>query len=295
MKSILSSLKNKKILVSDGAWGTLLLQRGLPPGACPELWNVTHRADVLGVAKGYIDAGADMIETNSFGGSPLKLTHYGFADRAAELNDAAAAISREAAGGDCFVLGSIGPTGAILMTGEVGEQELFEGFCIQAKALEKGGADALCIETMSAVDEACCAIRAARESTACEIVCTFTFEKTVAGEYRTMMGISPAEMAAAIREAGADIIGTNCGNGFEQMIDIVREIRTIDPQTPILVHANAGKPEIRDGKTVFPETPAMMASRVNDLIQAGATIIGGCCGTTPAHITALAHAIRGAL
>jgi 5-methyltetrahydrofolate--homocysteine methyltransferase len=295
MKSILSSLKNKKILVSDGAWGTLLLQRGLPPGACPELWNVTHRADVLGVAKGYIDAGADMIETNSFGGSPLKLTHYGFADRAAELNEAAAAISREAAGGDCFVLGSIGPTGAILMTGEVGEQELFEGFCIQAKALEKGGADALCIETMSAVDEACCAIRAARESTACEIVCTFTFEKTVAGEYRTMMGISPAEMAAAIREAGADIIGTNCGNGFEQMIDIVREIRTIDPQTPILVHANAGKPEIRDGKTVFPETPAMMASRVNDLIQAGATIIGGCCGTTPAHITALAHAIRGAL
>jgi 5-methyltetrahydrofolate--homocysteine methyltransferase len=295
MKSILSSLKNKKILVSDGAWGTLLLQRGLPPGACPELWNVTHRADVLGVAKGYIDAGADMIETNSFGGSPLKLTHYGFADRAAELNEAAAAISREAAGGDCFVLGSIGPTGAILMTGEVGEQELFEGFCIQAKALEKGGADALCIETMSAVDEACCAIRAARESTTCEIVCTFTFEKTVAGEYRTMMGISPAEMAAAIREAGADIIGTNCGNGFEQMIDIVREIRTIDPQTPILVHANAGKPEIRDGKTVFPETPAMMASRVNDLIQAGATIIGGCCGTTPAHITALAHAIRGAL
>jgi 5-methyltetrahydrofolate--homocysteine methyltransferase len=225
----------------------------------------------------------------------LKLTHYGFADRAAELNEAAAAISREAAGGDCFVLGSIGPTGAILMTGEVGEQELFEGFCIQAKALEKGGADALCIETMSAVDEACCAIRAARESTTCEIVCTFTFEKTVAGEYRTMMGISPAEMAAAIREAGADIIGTNCGNGFEQMIDIVREIRTIDPQTPILVHANAGKPEIRDGKTVFPETPAMMASRVNDLIQAGATIIGGCCGTTPAHITALAHAIRGAL
>ena len=292
MRSICSSLKNKKILVSDGAWGTLLQQRGLPPGECPELWNITHRADVLGVAKGYIDAGADMIETNSFGASPSKLGHYGLADRAAELNEAAAAISREAAGGDHFVLGSMGPTGVILMTGDVSEKTLFEGFCIQAKALEKGGADALCIETMSAIDEACCAIRAARESTRCEIICTFTFDKTVAGEYRTMMGVSPAEMAAAVKEAGADIIGANCGNGFERMIDIVRDIRTVDPRTPVLVHANAGKPEIKDGKTIFPETPAMMASRAGDLIMAGANIIGGCCGTTPAHITALAKAIR---
>jgi 5-methyltetrahydrofolate--homocysteine methyltransferase len=152
--------------------------------------------------------------------------------------------------------------------------------------------DALCIETMSALDEACLAIRAARESTTREIICTFTFEKTAAGDYRTLMGVSPAEMAVAVKEAGADIIGANCGNGFERMIDIVREIRTVDRSTPVLVHANAGKPYVNDGKTVFPETPEMMAARVSDLIKAGANIIGGCCGTTPAHIQALANAIR---
>jgi 5-methyltetrahydrofolate--homocysteine methyltransferase len=292
MKSILSALKKGNVLVSDGAWGTLLQKRGLSSGECPELWNITRRNEVLGVAQGYIDAGADMIETNSFGASPAKLKHFGLEDRAAELNEAAAAISRQAAGNDRFVLGSMGPTGVILMMGEVSEQTLFDGFALQAKSLEKGGADALCIETMSALDEACMAIRAAKQATGLEIICTFTFEKTAGGDYKTMMGVSPAEMARTVTRAGADIIGANCGNGFERMIDIVREIRKVDQSTPVLVHANAGKPEVRDGKTVFPETPEMMASRVGDLIEAGANIIGGCCGTTPEHICALVKEIR---
>ena len=294
MRSILSWLKTKKILVSDGAWGTLLQQRGLQPGECPELWNSTHQRDVFAVAKGYIDAGADIILTNSFGGSPHKLARYGLGDRAAELNEAAAAISREAAGPRHLVLGSMGPTGAILMTGDVSEKALYEGFYLQAESLKKGGVDALCVETMSAIDEACAAVRAARESTGLEVVCTFTFEKTAAGGYRTMMGVSPAEMARAMTEAGAAVIGANCGNGIDRMIDIVREIRTVDRSTPVLVHANAGKPVVReDGATVFPETPLMMAARVPDLIKSGADIIGGCCGTTPEHIRALANAIRG--
>lgn len=291
MKSLLNILKTGKILVSDGAWGTLLQERGLQPGECPELWNNTHRADVLSIAKSYIDAGADMIETNSFGGSPSKLAHYGLQDRTTELNELAAAISREASGDKGFVLGSMGPTGVILMMGEVPEETIFEGFCIQAKALERGGVDAICIETMSALDEACLAIRAAKKATKCEIICTFTFEKTVNGEYRTMMGVSPTEAVLALTEAGASIIGTNCGNGFDGMVDIVREIRAVDAHTPILVHANAGKPILRDGKTSFPETPEMMATKVGNLIKAGANIIGGCCGTTPAHIRALAQAI----
>ena len=291
-RSVRAWLDQKKILVSDGAWGTQLQERGLPPGECPELWNLTHRSDVVAVAKSYIDAGADIILTNSFGGSPRKLALYELADRAAELNEAAGAISREAAGSDHLVFGSIGPTGAILMTGEVSEKSLYDGFYLQAKSLKKGGVDALCVETMSAIDEACLAVRAAREATGLEVACTFTFEKTISGEYRTMMGVSPADMAAAVKEAGAAVIGANCGNGFERMIDIVRAIREADPSTPVLIHANAGKPEVRDGKTVFPETPAMMASRINDLIKAGANIIGGCCGTTPAHIRALANAIR---
>ncbi len=291
MRSLLSRLSEQKVLVSDGAWGTLLQERGLEPGECPEAWNTTHRDEVLSIARSYIDAGADMILTNSFGGSPSKLRHYGLEDRAAELNEAAAAISREAAGDDRFVLGSIGPTGVILMMGEVSEETLFEGFRIQAQALERGGADALCIETMSALDEACCAIRAARQSTSFEVACTFTFEKTAAGEYRTMMGVTPGEMARAVKDAGAAIIGANCGNGIDGMIDIVREIRIVDPTTPILVHANAGKPTVRNGRTVFPETPEMMAANAEKLVEAGARIIGGCCGTTPEHIRKLVRSL----
>jgi 5-methyltetrahydrofolate--homocysteine methyltransferase len=292
MNSLLSALKNKKVLISDGAWGTFLHQRGLQPGECPELWNSTHRDDVFAIAKSYIDAGADMILTNSFGGSPAKLEHYGLQDRTAELNETAAAISRDAAGTNHLVLGSIGPTGVMLMMGEVSEKTLYDGFCVQAEALKKGGVDALCIETMSALDEACLAIRAARESTGLEVACTFTFEKTLNGKFRTMMGVSPAEMVQAVKEAGASVLGTNCGNGFDQMIDIVQEIRSIDSLTPILVHANAGKPVFQDGKTVFPETPEMMAAKVQDLIKCGANIIGGCCGTTPAHIQRLVNAVR---
>jgi 5-methyltetrahydrofolate--homocysteine methyltransferase len=292
MKSLLTLLKDGKILLSDGAWGTLLHQRGLQPGECPELWNITHREDVFAIAKSYIDAGADIILTNSFGGHPFKLSHYGLQDRVAELNEAAAVISREAAGPDHFVLGSVGPTGVILMMGEVSESALYDGFCIQAESLKKGGVDAICVETMSAIDEASLAIRAARESTGLEVVCTFTFETMLTGEYRTMMGVSPAEMVQAVKEAGAVIIGTNCGNGFDQMIDIVKEIRKADPSTPILVHANAGKPIFREGETIFPETPEMMAAKVQSLIESGANIIGGCCGTTPAHIRALANKIK---
>ncbi len=292
MSSLLTALKNKNILISDGAWGTFLHIRGLQPGECPELWNSTHRDDVFAIAKSYIDAGADIILTNSFGGSSSKLEHYGLQDRCAELNEAAAVISRTAAGIDHLVLGSIGPTGVMLMMGEVSEETLYDGFCVQAKALQRGGVDAICIETMSALDEACLAIQAARKSTGLEVVCTFTFEKTVAGEFRTMMGVSPAEMVHAVKEAGASVIGSNCGNGFDQMIDIVREIRSIDTLTPILVHANAGKPKFQDGKTIFPETPEMMAAKVRDMIQSGANIIGGCCGTTPTHIQKLVEAVR---
>ena len=293
MKSLLEALRRGRPLVSDGAWGTFLYQRGLQPGECPELWNVTRRADVAAIAESYVAAGADMILTNSFGGSPHKLAAYGLADRAGELNQAAAAISRAAAGVDHFVLGSMGPTGVMLMMGEVDEETLAEGFATQAAALKKGGVDGLCLETFSALDEACLAIRAAKAVTGLEIACTFTFEKTPAGEFRTMMGVSPEEMVEGVKEAGADIIGTNCGNGFEQMIEIVREIRRVDAATPVLVHANAGKPLYVDGKTVFPETPEMMAAHLDELLAAGASIVGGCCGTGPGHIRALAEKIRG--
>ena len=292
MKKITEALKNGKILVSDGAWGTYLQKKGLVPGECPEAWNITHAEDVLDIARSYIDAGADMVETNSFGGSRFKLEKYGLGEKVREFNRSAAAISRQAAGPDRFVLGSVGPTGKLLIMEEVTEEELYDAFLEQSMALEEGGVNAIMIETMTDLDEARIAVRAARENTGCEVFCTMTFEKIIGGEFRTMMGISPTEMAETLIAAGADLIGTNCGNGMEDMIGMVREIRKLNSSIPVLVHANAGMPRYQDGVTTFPESPEDMALHVKGIVEAGANIVGGCCGTTPAHIRKVGEIVR---
>ena len=284
MGKILNKIKQGKVLVSDGAWGTFLQQKGLKPGECPEEWNISHPDEVFDIAQKYIHAGSDMIETNSFGASRFKLEKYNLAEKTFDLNKAAAKISKRAAG-EKFVLGSIGPTGIILMMSEVSEQELYEAFKEQAFGLEAGGADAIIIETMTDLDEARIAVKAAKENTSLEVFCTMTFEKTVSGEFRSMMGVSPTEMVETIIDAGAVLIGANCGNGIAGMVGIVEEIRKANTEIPILVHANAGMPVYQDGETVFPETPDEMAALVPEIIAAGANVVGGCCGTTPEHIS----------
>ncbi len=285
MKTRLSQrLRNGEIIISDGALGTMLQAAGLEPGICPETWNLDFPERIEAIARAYADSGSEAIETNTFGANRFKLSHYGLQNKVAEINRKAVEITRKAIGPDRIVLGSVGPTGILLMMGEVSEEELYDAFKEQCIALAEAGADVICIETMTAMDEALLAIKAAKENTNLEVICTMTFDKTIQGDFRTMMGVSPEEMTKAFQFAGADIIGTNCGNGMENMIPIVAEIRRTDAEIPILVHANAGKPHYHDGKNVFDETPEITASYIPNLLKAGATCIGGCCGTTPDHI-----------
>lgn len=293
MSNLLKRIKAGEILISDGAMGTFLFEKGLQGGECPESWCVSHPKEVQEIAQAYVDAGSDIVETNSFGATSFKLKGYGVADKVHDFNVAAAKAAKAAIGSKGFVAASVGPTGHIVQDegGDTTPQALYEAFKEQVIALAEGGADAICIETMSSVVEAEQAIKATKENTNLPVICTFAFEAGAKG-FRTMMGVKPDRAAKAAVAAGADIVGCNCGNGIQKMIEITRQMRAAVPDTPILVHSNAGPPILEDGKTVFKETPEYMASYVPELIEAGANIIGGCCGTTPAHITAMAKAAR---
>jgi len=293
LKSIVERVKAGEILISDGAMGTFLQALGLKPGECPEEWCVSHPDEVRSIAQAYVDAGCDMIQTNSFGATVFKLTEFGFGDRVVEFNEAAAKIAKKAMGEKGYVAASVGPTGQILQDegGDATEQQLYQAFKEQVTALERGGADALCIETSLSVLEMAQAVKAARENTKFPVIVTFTFEPGARG-FRTMMGVDPAKAAMEAVAAGADVIGANCGTGIVKMIEITKQMRAAAPDTPILVQANAGLPALEDGMTVFKESPDDMASHVKELIDAGANIIGGCCGTTPAHIAAMAKAAK---
>lgn len=291
MNTIREDLQRTKILISDGSLGTFLSRKGMQPGECPELWNVEHPEALQDIARSYAEAGSHMVSTNSFGGTRFKLAHFGLADRVAQLNEAAARNVRVAVPDHVHVLASIGPTGKILMMGDVTEEELYDAFKEQAQALERGGADACVVETMTALDEALIAIKAVTENTKLETICTFTYDALPDGTFRTMMGVSPTEMAAACLNAGAVIVGANCGQGPDGMLAIIQELRATT-DAPIMVQANAGRPIRVDDKDVFPATPEDMAALVPALIEAGANILGGCCGTFPEHIRAIAQAAK---
>ncbi len=292
MMKLKEALKQKKVLLSDGAWGTMLFEKGLKTGDCPDSWNLTNEDIIFSIAKMYSEAGADIITTNSFGASGFKLLHYSLAEKTRELNIKAASIARKAAGPEKFVFGSVGPTGKLLLMGDISEQEMFDDYKIRVSALEEGRADLILIETMTDIEEAKIALKAAKKHTKLPVACTFTFDKIKTGEFRTIMGISPEKMLYELIESGADIIGSNCGNGFEGMIEIAEELRTLNAEIPILIQANAGIPNLINNKNVFPETPERMTTKLKDLIDKGVNIVGGCCGTTPEFISSFAEVIN---
>jgi len=284
-------LKAKAVLLSDGAWGTELVRHGLEAGDTPELWNAERPDAVEAVARGYVDAGSDIILTNTFGGSRWKLDKSGLADRTAELNRLGTALSRRAAGGRALVFASVGPTGEFMAPlGLKPEDDFVACFAEQILACVQAGTDGLVVETMTDLGEAKAALDAARQVCDLPVVVSMTFDKGPAG-FATMMGVTPEQAAAELDAAGADIVGANCGSGIDNMIDVARLLRSATNK-PLWIKSNAGMPELVDGATVFRESPEEMASKVGTLVKAGANIIGGCCGTTPDHIRQIAAAAQ---
>ena len=290
--TILERLERGDVLVSDGATGTYLQARGLEPGGCPEAFNTDQPETIRRMAADYFNAGSDIVLTASFGGSRFMLDKYGYSGQVREFNRLAAKHAKSVASPWHFVVGSVGPTGEILETngGTTPDIEIYDAFVDQMTGLEEGGADAVVIETMISVEEAILAITAAKEHTDLVVMSTMMYDKGPRGWF-TMMGDTPGSATVRLHDAGADIVGANCGNGSDLMVELAGIIReTYDG--PMLIHSNAGIPEIRQGQIVYPETPEYMTERFMKMADAGVNIIGGCCGTTPKHIEEFADAIH---
>ncbi len=291
MNLLLKQWLSDGTLLTDGGLGTELQRRGLPVGEAPELWNITHPEEVEAVAASYAQAGSDIILTNTFGANRFTLAKHGAEGQVAQLNRLAVENARRGASTvsrTVRVFGSIGPTGILLMMGQEKPETLFEAFRVQAMALAQAGTDAIVVETMSDPQEAILAVRAAKETTL-PVIVSMTFGSGK-NKDRTMMGTTPEKAVELLSEAGADAIGSNCGQGIEGFISICQRMKAAT-NLPIWMKPNAGLPEIVDGKTVYRQTPDAFALRGEELLVAGASFLGGCCGTTPEYIASLRRQI----
>ena len=283
---LLKRIESGETLISDGATGTYLQSNGLEPGGCPEHLNLTNPELIVKMANDYFNSGADLVITNSFGGNPFMLDKYGLRKELDVINKKAAQHAKSVCPAGKFVVGCVGPTGEFLQPlGPVSEKEMFAGFTEQIQALDEGGADAIIIETMTSLEEILLAVESAKLNTNLVVMATMTFDLGPRGFF-TMMGVTPEAAVKEIRKKGADVVGANCGNGIENMVKIAKIMRNVD-DGPLVIHSNAGFPKIINGRIVYPETPKYMSEKFKELIEAKINIIGGCCGTTPSHISAI--------
>ena len=288
--TLLQRLQLGGLIISDGGTGTFLQDNGLEPGGCPEEFNSSNPELVKKMAGEYFQAGSDMVLTNTFGANIFMQKKYGYGEKVQEFNRLAARHAVSQASRGHIVAGSVGPTGEFLEPlGQVSESGMYEAFAQQVSALEEGGASAICVETMTAVEEASLAVKAAREHTNLPVIGTMVFDKGPRGFF-TMMGVTPERAVKELQNAGAHVVGTNCGNGIGNMIEIARLMRE-STDGFLAVHSNAGIPILKAGRIVYPESPEFMAERFKQLADLGINILGGCCGTGPNHIRALATAL----
>lgn len=275
------------LMLADGAWGTLLQARGLPAGHPPDEWNLSHPDDVEAVARSYVEAGSDLILTNTFGANPWILARSGLANELRKINRDGARISRQAAAGRALVVASLGPSGEFLEPlGTTTPAEMQAAFRLQVEGLIEGEPDGFVVETMSDPAEAVCAVRAIRELSDLAVVVSMTFDSGEDG-LRTMMGKSPEDIARSFTDLPVDALGANCGRGPEPYVRLTEKLRE-STHLPLWIKANAGMPELGpDGRQRFPLGPEAYAAFVPEIVRAGARIVGGCCGTTPDHIRAM--------
>jgi 5-methyltetrahydrofolate--homocysteine methyltransferase len=293
MKKFTKRLKEKRIIIADGAMGSMLIDRGLKAGECPELLNLASPEMISEINRQYLDAGAEILETCTFGANPLKLARHKLEHRFEEINKAAVAITRAVAGSKSYVAACIGPSGRIMKPyGDTEPAAVQSSFERQMQVLIHAGIDIIWIETMTDLREAVIAVLAAKKETPrVPVIATMTFDKTQRG-YFTIMGNSIEQAARELESAGADAVGSNCGNGIENMVEIAG-VFAKTTRLPISIRPNAGLPVLRAKKPVYPETPNFFAEKAHDLVSIGVRIIGGCCGTTPLHIEKLKKALLG--
>lgn len=294
--NLLEALQTRR-LVCDGAMGTQLMLAGLEQGGCGEAWNLTHPDRVLAIQRRYAEAGADCIITNTFGGSRIMLRRHGHEKELAEINRAAAAITRAAFGDrPGFVLGDIGPLGALLEPyGELSEADALAALEEQATALVQGGVDAIIIETQTGLEELGLAIDAAKAAGAPCIIASLAYDLSLDGTfYKTMMGISPEQAAEFVQERAAQVVALNCGTGMDMVgATLVAKLYRATCGLPIMVQPNAGLPVLENLKAVYKQLPAEMAAAVPGVLAAGVGIIGSCCGSTPDHTQAIRGVVDG--